>query len=124
MLDSNPSTCLTLWPIDASVHDQQTVWPGSILTTEGVNPYPLDVRPTVAAQSIPSNGSTGGVNTLSMTWMPPFDAVTSAIVTIAASAPTVTAPSYTVIVSSSVFSVVTVFAPSARSVESVAPATT
>jgi hypothetical protein len=96
-----------------------------MLTTDGVNPYPLDVRPIVAAQSIPSNGSAaGGVNTLSITWMTPLEAGTFARVTVAPSAPTVTAPSATVMVSSLPFAAETVFAPSARSVERVVPATT
>ena len=59
-----------------------------------------------------------------MTWMTPFEAGTSARVTDADCSPTVTAPSATVIVRSSPLAAVTVLAPSARSVDSVVPATT
>ena len=51
VLDWKPSTCLTLCAIVESVHDQHTVCPTSMVTDEGVNPYPSDVRPMVAAQS-------------------------------------------------------------------------
>ena len=50
--------------------------------------------------------STGGVRTLSITWMTPFDASTSAVVTVAS--PIMTVPSATVKVASSPFSMVTV----------------
>ena len=54
----------------------------------------------------------GGIITLSITWIIPLLAGTSASTTVAASAPTVTTPSVTVTVGSSPFAAVTVFAPS------------
>ena len=59
-----------------------------------------------------------------MTWITPLEAGTSASVTAAPSAPTVTAPSATLIVNLSPLAAMTVFAPSARSVDMVVPATT
>ena len=50
--------------------------------------------------------SAGGMRTLSITWIIPLDATTSAVVTVAS--PMLTAPSATVNVASSPFSIVTV----------------
>ena len=56
--------------------------------------------------------------------MTPLEAGTSARVTAAPSAPTVTDPSATVTVSLSPFAATTVFAPSARAADGMLPATT
>ena len=53
-----------------------------------------------------SDGSAGGMSTLSITWMTPLEARTSAVVTVAS--PILTVPSATVKVASSPFSMVTV----------------
>ena len=77
-----------------------------MFTTDGVNPYPSVVRPIVAAQSIPSNGSSaGGMRTLSMTWIIPLLALTSAVVTVAS--PIFTTPSTTVNEATSPFTIST-----------------
>ena len=66
----------------------------------------------------------GGISTLSITWITPLEAGTSARVTAAPSAPTVTVPSATVTVSLSPFAATTVFAPSARALDGITPGTT
>ena len=53
-----------------------------------------------------SKTSAGGISTLSITWIMPFDAITSGVVTFAS--PMLTVPSATVNVTSSLFSMVTV----------------
>ena len=65
-----------------------------------------------------SKTSAGGIRTLSITWITPFEAITSGSVTFAS--PMLTVPSATVNVASSPFSIVTV-SPSVTAEDSTDP---
>ena len=62
--------------------------------------------PVDIATAAISTKSAGGINTLSITWITPFDAITSAVVTVAS--PTITVPSVTVNEASSPLTIATV----------------
>ena len=68
-----------------------------------------------------STRSAGGINTVSITWITPFEAITSALVTVAPD--TVTASAETVKVRSSPLYAVAVI-PSDKSVDKYCPSTT
>ena len=93
------------------------------MTAAGENAYPSDEIPIVTSQV--TSLSAGGVSTLSITWITPLLAGTSASVTIATPSPTITPKtSLTYTNSKSPLAVVTFDFPSVRSADIISPGTT